>query len=148
MENENAQLVINGQGKMFLLESAKWAKFLAIIAFVFLGLLTLLGILMLVMPSMLPHGSMTVPMVHLGKAFFVLYGMFMLIISIINFIPTYYLYQFAVRTRTAVVSNNETVMTESLEWLKKRFKFMGIMTIVVICVYVLIAVIAGLAAAF
>jgi len=152
MENENSQLAISGQGKMYLLETAKWAKFLAIITFVFLGLAALGGIFMIAMHSLMPApaGRMMGP---LGHAFFVVYGLFLLIIVAIAIIPTYYLYQFAVRTQAAVVSNDEVVMTESLGWLKKRFKFIGVMTIVVLCFYVLMIIIgvivsltAGLAA--
>jgi len=136
MENDDSQLIIDGQGKMYLLETAKWAKFLAIMAFVFLGLGVLMSMAMILIPAMMPETG-NIRMMFLGKWGVLLYGIFLLVVIAIAIIPYYYLFQFAVCTQAAVVSNDEMIMTESLEWLKKHFKFIGIMTIVVVCIYVL-----------
>ncbi len=83
-----ANLIINQPIRDFLSESARWAKFLAIVGFVFLGL-AVLGVLI---------GGSTI-MTLSGMAGFGALGMiFYLGLLGVSAIPIYYLYNFATKT--------------------------------------------------
>ena len=148
MENNNQQIVITDEGKMYLLETAKWAKFLSIVGFVAVGFLALCGVGALVASALMPAGLLGAnPYLPLGSAVFVVYAVYFLAIGAIYVFIYYYLYKFAVRTQEAVVSGNTMIMTESQGWMAKYFKFIGVLTIVMLGILALVIVGAVIAVA-
>lgn len=134
------ELHLTPWAKNFLLETAKWAKFLAIVGFIFLGLFVILAFSMgAIMSSFSELG---------GDEFDVFAGMgagaitvSYLLIALLYFFPTLYLYRFATKTKMALQLSNSEELTDGLENLKSTFKFMGIMTIVVLAIYGLLLLI-------
>ncbi|GHV03072.1 hypothetical protein FACS1894159_12000 [Bacteroidia bacterium] len=152
MENDNTQLVITDQAKSYLFETAKWAKFLAIMGFIGLGLMVLFGLLFFIASSsamaMMATSSLGGA---LGGMIFIIYGILMIVLAAIYIYPVYCLYRFSTRSQLAVISDDSLTMTESLGWLKKYYKFVGIMTIIVLSIYalaILFFIIGGIASAF
>ncbi len=135
-ENE---LVVSKNGLNFLKYSAKWANFLAIIGFIGLGLMVLGGLISIIAGASISR----IP----GMQQFAVIGIVYLVLAVLYFFPTLYLYQFASKTKKAIQNRSQENLDLGLENLKSFFKFLGIFTIVVISMYILILFIAIIAAA-
>ncbi len=82
---------------------------------------------------------------------FGLFGFLYIILAVIYFFPVYYLYKFSKDIGSALLYNNEEHLTSSFRFLKKHFKFIGIMIICMIAFYFVIFIvfaIIGAAGAF
>ncbi|WP_293871888.1 DUF5362 family protein [Flavobacterium sp.] len=138
MEDQN-KLSLNDLAIAALRESAKWCLFLAIVGFIFIGLMIILGAFMSVamsaMPSNVAFGSAasTNSIIAMKSYFGVLYILF----AVLYFFPVYYLYKYAAGIKKATESGNNDVLSDALVNLKSHHKFLGIMTIVMIVVYIL-----------
>ncbi len=137
---------ITESSRSYLREAAKWARFLAIIGFVFIGLMVLLGVffgsvmggLMSTMPDDAGFGAMD------GGAF----GLIYVALALIYFFPTFYLYRFGTRIKQALQTEDSQTLALGLEQLKSCFKFMGIFMIIILSLYALIFVFALVFGAF
>ncbi len=119
----------------YILESAKWGKFLAIVGYVFMGLMVLFAFVIMFGMSELSKATGT-------KFPSMLLGLFYLLFTGINFIPITYLYRFSTEAKQAVENNDEEQYTSAFGNLKSLLKFTGIFTIVVLSLYALMIVIA------
>jgi hypothetical protein len=153
MENHNqppekslfGSLEIDQLGKLNLAEAAKWAKFLGIIGIFFLALLLLVGIaFMFMMPAFMSNMPPSSPFAKMGGAFF---GIIYFVIAAINFYPIWAMLKFGSLIRAGIRTENQGTFNEGLIYLKRFFKFIGILTIVVIGIYVLIIVAISIGAA-
>lgn len=142
MENnssfESFELQLTNESKDYLSTAAKWCTFLAIVGFIFLGL-GVLGSLISIAGGN-SYGSAMGGNPAVGMMSGTLAGVFSLIIIILAFIPTLYLYKFASKTKQALANNDTNDLTESMKNLKSYFKFMGILTIIVIILYIVIII--------
>ncbi len=127
---------LTNEGRAYLLETAKWARFLAIVGFVFIGLMIIAGIFMgsIMGSAMGAAGDMGMAGMMGGGAMTVLY----ILLAALYFFPTLYLYRFATQTRAALSGTGGGDVTQGLGNLKSTFKFMGILMIVIIALYALL----------
>ena len=130
---ENGEnLVIDWRSKEFLKETAKWTKFLAILGFVGIGLMVLGSLVMLFAPSsLMSNGDFPFG----GKIFMML---LYLAFAVLYYFPISYLYQFSENTKKAIENNDNNAIRDAFEFLKSHYKFMGILTIVVLALYAVI----------
>ena len=134
MENnlhvENGEnLVIDWRSKEFLKETAKWTKFLAILGFVGIGLMVLGSLVMLFAPSsLMSNGDFPFG----GKIFLML---LYLAFAVLYYFPISYLYQFSENTKKAIENNDNNAVRDAFEFLKSHYKFMGILTIILLSFY-------------
>ena len=134
MENnlhvENGEnLVIDWRSKEFLKETAKWSKFLAILGFVGIGLMVLGSLVMLFAPSsLMSNGDFPFG----GKIFMML---LYLAFAVLYYFPISYLYQFSENTKKAIENNDNNAIRDAFEFLKSHYKFMGILTIILLAFY-------------
>lgn len=146
MENNSAfdsfELQLTDAAKGFLKETGKWATFLSIIGFIFLGLFVLLALAMFTMGSSM-IATMSPQMSGMGAAAGIIY----LLIALLYFFPIWYLYKFGSNIKQAFAHNNTEQMTIALESLKSHYKFVGILMIIMLSFYVLslLLVVAGIA---
>ena len=137
MENnlhvENGEnLVIDWRSKEFLKETAKWTKFLAILGFVGIGLMVLGSLVMLFVPSsLMSNGDFPFG----GKIFMML---LYLAFAVLYYFPISYLYQFSENTKKAIENNDNNAIRDAFEFLKSHYKFMGILTIILLSFYAII----------
>ncbi|MHC2990649.1 hypothetical protein OB13_03275 [Pontibacter sp. HJ8] len=132
--NEQPQgLNINLDSKTFLLNTAKWGKFLAIVGFVFVGLMVAGGLFASTVLGAMGEGA-GLGGSAMGSAFF---GVFYLLFALLYFFPVLYLYKFSSKMKIALSANNEELVSESFKSLKSLFKFMGVLTIVMLVAYAL-----------
>ncbi len=131
MENHNVRLT--DAAREFLRETAKWAHFLSIVGFVFLGLMVIFALFVGSMMSTI--GAMGGVSSDMGMSSFL--TVFYLLFAALYFFPIYYLFKFAANTRHALAINDEATLENALGYLKSHYKFMGILTIVLIALYIL-----------
>ncbi|NOR88032.1 MAG: hypothetical protein GQ527_10515 [Bacteroidales bacterium] len=125
----------------FIVETAKWTKFLSIIGFVFVGFMIFISIVMMVfLPSLNEElqglSGVDNTMASMGPILGILY----ILIAGIYLVPVIYLYKFSEKTLAAVKNNDENILSLAFKNLKSHFKFMGIFTIVFLSLYVLIII--------
>jgi hypothetical protein len=124
------KLCITSDGSSYLKTTAKWATFLSILGFIGSGIMVFAALLMLIIsPLSKLSSTLGFPMAFLGVIY--------LLLAIFYFFPAYYLYNFANKTKLALDTDNQEVLDDSLKNLKKMFKFIGIMTIVLITTYLI-----------
>ena len=115
----------------FLRETAKWARFLSIVGFIFICLYVLLALMMFAMGGAMDAASENMDgmggMGMMGAVGGAAMGVIYLICALIYFFPILYLYRFASNTLSALDSNNTDQLTNGLENLKSHYKFMGIL---------------------
>jgi hypothetical protein len=141
MENETLinetiekEMIISSEMKRNLQTTSKWANFLAILGFIFVGLIVFTSLLLLILSPFI--GSWP----FFGSKFgipFVFFGIIYVVMAALYFFPALYLYNFASKAKKAVDSNNQTIIDDSFLNLKKLFRFLGIMTIVIMSLYLL-----------
>lgn len=130
-DNTQASITLTLQAEIFLRNTAKWGKFMAIVGFAITGLMVLGGLLSGVILSGFSDKNET--LTGFSSGFITTFSF----ISVLYFIPLFYLYRFSSRMSEALNLRNGDLATESLGNLKSLFKFMGIMTIIGIGFYFL-----------
>lgn len=124
-ENRN-ELVLEIQAEAYLRETGKWAKFLAIVGFIIMGFMAIGAIVMFAISGSM--GSlMPFPMWIIGFIY--------LLIAVVYCFPIYYLLQFSNKAKAALYIRSSQTLTESMEYLKSHYKFMGILMIVLLALY-------------
>lgn len=135
MEQSNNlfELQVDHQGSSFLRETAKWAKFLAIVGFVIMGLF----LLVIVFAGASLSALMSSQYGGASSGFGVMWMIMMVAFMLIYFFPTLYLYKFATKMQVALRNNDQETLNSSFENLKSCFKFMGILMIILLSFYAL-----------
>lgn len=133
-------LNLDQTGRGHLSEAAKWAKFLSIIGFIICGFIVLMGAFFGSFMSMFtsrydsgPYGDLSVQSPGLGTAMLVYY----LIVGVLYFIPNLFLFRFATKMKAALAANDQEVVNLSFQNLKACFRFVGILTIIFLALFIL-----------
>ena len=127
MEEKDLQLL--EESKLYVSSMGKWMKFFAVlmtIALVFMAL-GCIGIV--------SFGS-HIPMEVFGGLSLKWFGFLYLIMIILYVFPTLYLYRSSAAAQLAVEANDNEQVVEFLKNNKSFWKFCGILTIVMLCTYV------------
>lgn len=143
--NQTASVGMNDYMKGFILEIAKWAKFLSILGFVGIGLMFLAAIVMMVAGAALSDFSSEYSASPIGAG---MVGFIYIIMAVLYFFPVFYLFKSAVGLKKGIIQNDEMSLTDGFQNLKSHYKFIGIMMIVVLSLYALLFLFAMLALAF
>jgi len=130
--NENL-ITVNQEIKDYLLECSKWGRILAIVGYVGIGLLTLLGIGFVIGLSV--FNSVSDIGFPVG-----LFGLVYVLIAVLYYFPVTYLYRFSAQIKQGLNSNDQQSVTTGFGSLKSLFKFMGVFTIVVLSIYGLVLI--------
>lgn len=123
---------IDEDSRASMLETAKWTKFLAIVGFMFLGLMLL--IVLFAMLGMGAFGDMMDDMGDMAAGFVGLSFMF-LVIGVICFFATFYLYKYATTIKPAIITANQGQFNDAQRYLKRFFKIIGIIATVILAIY-------------
>ena len=131
------ELQIDQQSIAYMSETARWAKFLSIVGFVMCGLMVIFALLFgSIMSSFSRLGGSDVysSSVNFGSTFF---SLFYIVLAILCFFPCLYLFNFSTKMQTALRNNDQANLNLSFGNLKSCFKFVGILTIVILSFYLL-----------
>src|SRR5450631_1995691 len=118
----------------YLNESARWARFLAIIGFISCGLMIIVGVFFGSFMSGLMTSAGSESAVAMSSGFF---SIFYILFSLLIFFPSLYLFNFSSKMKRAFQNNEQQILTESLRNLKSFFKFYGICTVIILSIYAL-----------
>ena len=141
-ENQKELPLLTPESAAFLLKTAKWGKFLAILGFIVTFFLFVAGILMSFVIGMLPDEMIPLNMPFSPRVFSVIY----IVIAGIYIVPVIFLNSFCNNAIKAIENSSTANLTVSLKNLKNLFVFVGISTIVILSFYTIILIIAGTAA--
>lgn len=131
------QLVLNSKSKSFLKEIANWSFFFSILGFLSILFFIVVAILVgTVYAPMLDMMTLQQGVSGSGTYVMILY----LVIALLYFMPVLYLFKFSRKMKEALVTKSDETLAEALGNLKAHFKFIGVMTIIVISLYILIFV--------
>jgi hypothetical protein len=132
-ESNLFELQLDHEGMSFLADTAKWGKFLAIVGFVFSGLMVILAFFIgNLMSNLYPLGGLNF------SGFGVLGTVVYLIIAALIFFPNLFLFNFARKMQAALRNSDQSSLNASLGSLKLKYKFMGILMIIVLSFYLLL----------
>jgi hypothetical protein len=123
----------------YLLEAAKWNKFLAIVWFVICGLMVIFSFFVGTIISSF-YGSMPgmEGMAAMGAGGGIFLTIFYLLLTAIYLIPNFWRYKFAVQAIAAVRANDQVQLNLSLNNFRRYSKYWGILTIIIIAFYVIV----------
>jgi len=145
-QNQDAGLFglsIDTTGRAHLTEAARWARFLAIVGFVFIALFAVFAIAggsyianMFGRANQFGEGNsgfttgMTIGII-----------IYYLCVALLVFFAYLFLYRFAVNMRTALQANNQELLNRSFQNLKILYRYWGILTVIGLIFFALFFVI-------
>lgn len=135
IQSSDNSMKVSADAKYNLSVISKWAKFLAIMGFISVGILGIASIFMIGAGSTRSFGGGQL----IGT------GFTYLILAVVYIFPSLYLLRSANHLATACNKDSQGSFELGMENMKSLFKFAGIFTIVFISLYILIAMFAAFA---
>lgn len=127
---EKDGLRISPEVRLYWTQISKWTLFFAVLLFIVFGLVSLLGLF-----AAFSGGAMGV----VGGLFFVaIYGVFL-------FLPGLYYYRFSTQMKQALATEDNDQLEQAFINLKRFYRFIGILVIVIIALYLLFFIVFGAA---
>ncbi len=117
-------LIITDEIRKYWRETANWALFVAVLMFILIGLV-LIGMLVGGLAGNNTDGS--------GIALVLFFFLYALVI----FFPAWYYYKFSTLTKQAVNMGDNNALEDGFEYLKRFYRFIGILIIAVLALYIL-----------
>ena len=142
------QLVVTPQAQKFLNSSANWARFLAIFALSAIFIVAIgTYILSLIWSNASNMSGMPNVQQDALSEFFKLTTVstiVFIVMTVFYFYSVYQIFRFTGAVKRAIRYNDSGTLTEAFGYLKSHYKSMGIMMIIGIVAYILMAIIMGL----
>ena len=159
MENslENKKVEIGQEALGYLDTTRKWTMFFAILGFIILGVMLVGSIVAgTFLRSLTSMGGMEGgeglegmnSMRMAGGFASVLFFIVILIVAVIYFFPMFYLLKFSNHAKRAVANADANEMTLAFKNIKSYWKYLGILVIILLAVYIIIFLIFGASMAF
>lgn len=150
MKEEN--LSLNNTMINVLTSIAKWTKFFAILGFICCGLLiivgvfytTILGNISSILPQQAGMNNAMASSITGGMG--VVVAVIYILLSLLYFFPAYYLLKFSSNMKTALLNYDNSTLEKAFSYLKSHYKFIGVVTIVVLSFYSFMLLIMGIIA--
>jgi hypothetical protein len=143
MEQNDTNIFEHGldeTAKAHLLETTRWTKFLAIMGFIFTGLFIIVALAVMTMGSMF---SSYPGMGGLGAGMGIGIGFVYLVVAVIYLYPVYSLFKFSSCMKKGIHTGSQDLITDAFRYQKNMYRFIGIIMIILIVVYLLIFVLVG-----
>jgi hypothetical protein len=139
---ENRKIEIEQETLKHLNTTRKWAMFLAIIGFIILGLIVIIGLIAGTFLTAfnsggkdlgIPESLMFVPI---------------LLLAVIYFFPVLFLFRFSKHTSHAVQTLDKLEFHKAIKNLKSCFVYIGVLIIIILSLYIVVLIVAGSSMAF
>jgi hypothetical protein len=134
---ENRKIEIGQETLKHLNTTRKWAMFIAIIGFIFLGLIILIGALAGTFLSAFNSGE-----TGLGISDLYIFVILMFLAAV-YFLPLFFLFRFSKYTSLALQTLDKKEFHKAINNLKSYFVYLGTLIIIVIILYFVVLVISG-----
>lgn len=115
------EITINVDIKKHLLETAQWSKFLAVFCYIGMAFFLCMGLIMFIGFPFMESYLKNVPLY--------LFGIGYMVLGIIYYFPSTFMYKFAKQIKQGVLNDDETILSDGFNNLKKLYRFSGIMAI-------------------
>lgn len=129
--SSSISLELKAESLRHLREASKWARFIAIVGFVMVGLMVLGALVVAFTFSNFENEFFPAALGGVGIA--LLY----LVIAAIYFFPILYLFRFAQASTRSVKNSNSSDLVEAMRNLKSHYLYIGVLLIVFIGIYAL-----------
>ena len=127
-----------------LSDTAKWARFLAIVGFIFSAICFLAGLFSMINADTSPRRRSYFETTSSQDLSPIYSAIIVLVISLVWFATSLYTWRFADKMKTALAQSDQYSFIDSFANLSKNYRLMGIVTIVYL-VLVVLAIVAGVA---
>lgn len=146
-ENSLFGLSIDSVTAGYLKETASWAKLLAIVGMISCGLIVIGGIVAaMAVSSATSEFSREMGGSGASAAAGAAMMIFYIIMAVIYFFPCLYTLRFSNHIKVALSSNDQMALNEGMRNLKATFRFMGVITIIFLSLFLLLFLLGGLGA--
>jgi hypothetical protein len=120
----------------------KWAMFLAIIGFIFLGLIIIIGLLAGTFLTAFSSGEKGL---GIPESFLFIP---ILLIALVYFFPVLFLFRFSKHSSHAIQHLDKLELHRAIKYLKYYFVYSGVLIIIIFSLYIVVLVVAGSSMAF
>jgi hypothetical protein len=134
---ENRKIEIEEETLSHLNTTRKWAMFVAIIGFIFLGLIIIIGAIAGTFLTAFSSGEK-----GLGIPESLMFIPFLLI-AVIYLFPILFLFRFSKHTLHAIQTLDKLVFNKAIKNLKYFFAYIGIIIIIIFSFYIIVLIVAG-----
>jgi len=141
--NIEQKIHVSDKSAKFLNVARRWAMFIAIIGFVFSGLMVIFALFIILLSGFLSRYSGFPGHMPSG-----LFGLLYIAIGALYFIQSLFLYKFSNSTKSALINYSSSDMEEAFKNLNNYFTFYGIMFIIGFAIFVLVIIAAVIMAIF
>ncbi|MFY0631160.1 MAG: hypothetical protein JXR05_12320 [Flavobacteriaceae bacterium] len=125
-------LKVNNHAKRLLSEVAKWAKFLSVVGFVGIGLMVVFAFI----GEYISASTANSDVFSIEAEGGIITTVLILIFAVIYFFPAYYLYKFSNEMKQALEINDEDSLTRAFRMLSSHYRYIGILAIIFISLYI------------
>jgi hypothetical protein len=132
---------ISDQVFYYLSDIRRWTKFLAIIGFITIALMVLFSLIFLMLPEGFRDSGIPFYDARIVSAIY-------LVNALIFFFPALYLYKFSKNLRNSLRSGDESSLIRAFRFLRAHYRFLGIITIILLALGALSMVMGFFAAIF
>ena len=139
---ENRKIEIEDETLRHLNATRKWAMFLAIIGFIFLGVMIVIGLIAGTFLTAFNSGEK-----GLGIPESLMF-LPVLLLAVIYFFPVLFLFRFSKHTSHAIQTLDKVEFHKAIKNLKYYFTYIGILIIIILALYIAILIVAGSSMAF
>ena len=143
-QNQNTTLfglTLDPAAKSHLNDAARWAKLWAIVGFVMCAMILAFAIYAGTSHSVVSannrYEGFDNDMPVDRDAVRVGVGIFYTIVAVVSFFPYFFLFQFASKVKSALASDDHQTLTSSFQSLKKTFRYLSILTIILLVLILL-----------
>jgi MFS family permease len=112
----------------YLNEIRKWTTFFSILGFIGIVLMVIFGLFAGLIFSKLGYKNMYFPST--------LFGVIYLFFGIVYLLPVLYLFKFSMHAKKAIKMQHQQSISNAFKNMKSHFKFMGILTIIFLSLYI------------
>jgi len=127
------ELSIDSTAHGYLLDAARWAKFLAFVGFIFcVCFMTIALFVGTLSETFTTLGSQSFSLLFKTLITFAYAGL-----ALLNFFPCLYLYKFASKMQVALRDNNQEQLNRSFKNMRSFYRFVGMLMIICLCFFAL-----------
>lgn len=125
--------VLNKLAAREIYRAAGWGKFISVVGFVISAIIIFVG---LVINKIISYAAAFNPQLAVMPGWW--FTIFYILIGILYFFPSLFLYRFSAKSKKALLENNENILAFSFSGLRLCLQFIGVVTLIFLILYVLV----------